>query len=122
MAQPEKSTKVEITGDDVQQFKTFEEMKLKDEVLRGIYNYGFEKPSLIQQKGIVPIIRGRDLVAQAQSGTGKTATFCIALLQMIDLTLNRTQEQYRMKKFAVSSKSGSTYMCMVPLIIGKCTN
>ncbi|KAA6383825.1 MAG: putative Eukaryotic initiation factor 4A [Streblomastix strix] len=91
MTQPEKSKKAEITGDDVQQFKTFEEMKLKDEVLRGIYSYGFEKPSLIQQKGIVPIIRGRDLVAQAQSGTGKTATFSIALLQMIDLTLNRTQ-------------------------------
>jgi ATP-dependent RNA helicase len=83
--------KQEIQGDEMPLFKTFEDMKLKEEVLRGIYSYGFEKPSLIQQKGIVPIMRGRDLVAQAQSGTGKTATFSIALLQMIDLNLTRTQ-------------------------------
>lgn len=66
-------------------------MKLKDEVLRGIYSYGFEKPSVIQQKGILPIIRGRDVVAQAQSGTGKTATFSIACLQKVDPTLPETQ-------------------------------
>ena len=66
-------------------------MDLKESVLRGIYSYGFEKPSVIQQKGIVPIIRGRDLIAQAQSGTGKTATFSIACLQKVDPSLNYTQ-------------------------------
>jgi ATP-dependent RNA helicase len=64
-------------------YRTFEEMKLKEDVLRGVYSYGFEKPSVIQQKGIVPMIQGRDLLAQAQSGTGKTATFAISLLQKI---------------------------------------
>ena len=66
-------------------------MGLKDEVLRGIYSYGFEKPSVIQQKGIVPIIRGRDLIAQAQSGTGKTGTFSIAILQIVDPSKPFTQ-------------------------------
>merc|ERR1719336_1959762 len=58
-------------------------MKLKDELLRGIYAYGFEKPSYIQQRGIIPVVKGHDTIAQAQSGTGKTATFSIAALQCI---------------------------------------
>ena len=44
---------------------------------------GFEKPSAIQQRAIKPIVKGRDVIAQAQSGTGKTATFSISLLQSI---------------------------------------
>ena len=47
-------------------------MNLKEELLRGIYAYGFEKPSAIQQRAIVPCIKGLDVIAQAQSGTGKT--------------------------------------------------
>ena len=54
--------------------------------LRGIYAYGFEKPSAIQQRAIKPIIKGRDVIAQAQSGTGKTATFSISILQVKPLT------------------------------------
>lgn len=65
--------------------KSFEDMNLKDDILRGIYAYGFERPSSIQQKGIDPIIEGRDVIAQSQSGTGKTATFAISLLQKLDL-------------------------------------
>jgi translation initiation factor 4A len=66
-------------------------MGLKEHLLRGIYAYGFEKPSSIQQRGIVPCIRGRDVIAQAQSGTGKTATYAIAILQRIDPELKATQ-------------------------------
>ena len=44
-------------------------MELPEELLRGIYSYGFEKPSAIQQRAIKPTISGRDLIAQAQSGT-----------------------------------------------------
>lgn len=61
-------------------------MGLKEELLRGIYGYGFERPSAIQQRGIVPILGERDVIAQAQSGTGKTATFAIGILQKIDLS------------------------------------
>lgn len=63
---------------------SFEELNLNPDLLRGIYAFGFEKPSIIQQKGIVPVIAKKDTIAQAQSGTGKTATFSIGLLQLID--------------------------------------
>jgi len=63
---------------------SFDDMGLKKELLRGIYGYGFERPSAIQQRGIMPVIEGRDTIAQAQSGTGKTATFSIAALQKIN--------------------------------------
>ena len=66
-------------------------MSLRDELLRGIYSYGFEKPSAIQMRGILPILDGNDTIAQAQSGTGKTATFAIATLQKVDLALNACQ-------------------------------
>merc|ERR1712218_77650 len=64
---------------------------LKEELLRGIYAYGFEKPSAIQQRAIVPCIKGLDVIAQAQSGTGKTATFSIAILEKIDTGLRECQ-------------------------------
>jgi translation initiation factor 4A len=66
-------------------------MGLKDDLLRGIYAYGFEKPSAIQQRGIMPILAGHDTIAQAQSGTGKTATFSISVLQSINLSQKATQ-------------------------------
>lgn len=64
-------------------YESFEDMDLKDNLLRGIYAMGYEKPSIIQQKGIKAIIDGGDLIAQSQSGTGKTATFSIGLLECI---------------------------------------
>merc|ERR1712127_83215 len=70
---------------------SFDDMSLTDDLLRGIYAYGFEKPSAIQQRAIMPILAGNDTIAQAQSGTGKTATFSISILQQIELKLNRTQ-------------------------------
>ena len=70
---------------------TFEALNLKEDLLRGIYAYNFEKPSAIQQRAIIPIIRGRDVIAQAQSGTGKTATFAISALQSLDMNNRETQ-------------------------------
>ncbi|XP_042911685.1 eukaryotic initiation factor 4A-I isoform X2 [Parasteatoda tepidariorum] len=69
----------------------FDDMNLREELLRGIYAYGFEKPSAIQQRAIIPCIKGLDVIAQAQSGTGKTATFSIAILQKIDTSLRECQ-------------------------------
>jgi superfamily II DNA/RNA helicase len=59
----------------------WELLQLKMSVLRGIHLCGFEKPSPIQEKAIPSMIEGRDVVAQAQSGTGKTGAFCISVLQ-----------------------------------------
>ncbi|KAJ1024098.1 hypothetical protein NDA16_002937 [Ustilago loliicola] len=79
------------SSEEVKVASTFDAMGLKEDLLRGIYAYNFEKPSAIQQRAILPIIRGRDVIAQAQSGTGKTATFSISMLQSIDTTLRETQ-------------------------------
>lgn len=70
---------------------SFDDMNLKEELLRGVYAYGFEKPSAIQQRAILPCIKGHDVIAQAQSGTGKTATFSIAILQQIDTSIMECQ-------------------------------
>jgi len=70
---------------------SFDDMGLKDDLLRGIYAYGFEKPSAIQQRGILPMISGKDTIGQAQSGTGKTATFAISMLQRLDLKVKECQ-------------------------------
>ncbi|XP_057336509.1 eukaryotic initiation factor 4A-I-like [Microplitis mediator] len=71
--------------------ESFDDLNLKDELLRGIYAYGFEKPSAIQARAILPCIKGHDVIAQAQSGTGKTATFSISILQQIDTSINECQ-------------------------------
>lgn len=63
----------------------FSSMKLKEDLLRGLYAYGFEKPSAIQQRAVVPILSGRDVIAQAQSGTGKTSMIALTLCQMVDI-------------------------------------
>merc|ERR1711916_394467 len=67
--------------------ESFDDMGLQESLLRGIYAYGFERPSAIQQRAIVPILTGRDVIAQAQSGTGKTATFTISILQSVDTAI-----------------------------------
>lgn len=47
---------------------SFDAMDLKEPLLRGIYAYGFEKPSAIQQRAIMPCVKKHDVIAQAQSG------------------------------------------------------
>ena len=70
---------------------SFEDMHLKEGLLRAIYAYGWEKPSYVQQKGIIPVVNGRDSIIQAQSGTGKTGTFSIATLQTVDQNIKSCQ-------------------------------
>ena len=80
------------TYDASYEISSFDELENIDHnILRGIFGYGFEKPSPIQRKAIKPIIAGRDIIAQAQSGTGKTATFSIGALASINLKDNNTQ-------------------------------
>lgn len=80
-----------IQSEGSEAIETFDDMNLPDAILRGIYAYGFEKPSAIQQRAIRPIIEGRDLIAQAQSGTGKTATFSIGALSALAPNLRECQ-------------------------------
>lgn len=82
---------VEEKDSNIQVFEKWEDMDLPPNILRGVYSYGYEIPSPIQKKAIRPIIDGKDLIAQAQSGTGKTATFAIGSLSSIDVSLKSTQ-------------------------------
>ena len=65
-------------------YESFDDMSLNENLLRGIYGFGFEKPSEIQKKAIGHVIEGGDVIGQAQSGTGKTGAFTIGLLNRID--------------------------------------
>jgi len=71
--------------------QSWDELDLNPDLLRGIYSAGFEKPSPIQRRAIKPIMDGKDVIAQAQSGTGKTATFTIGALSHVDVDVNETQ-------------------------------
>lgn len=62
----------------------FEDLGLDTRILRAITEMGFEEPSPIQAKAIPEVMSGRDVIGQAQTGTGKTAAFGIPLLQKID--------------------------------------
>ena len=73
------------------EINNWDELEIEPNLLRGIYAYGFEKPSPIQRKAIKPMVDGKDIIAQAQSGTGKTATFTIGSLSKINLEQNETQ-------------------------------
>lgn len=76
---------------DEKSIENWDEMKLSENLLRGIYAYGFEKPSEIQKKSIPPLMEGRDIIAQAQSGMGKTGAFSIGTLSRIDVTKSEIQ-------------------------------
>jgi len=76
---------------DYEAWDDIEELQDRTDILRGIYGYGFEKPSPIQKRAIRPFMLGHDIIAQAQSGTGKTGCFAIGTLYRIDPKLNAIQ-------------------------------
>ena len=76
---------------DIKEYDLFDNMDLKLNLLKGIFSHGFEKPSPVQKKAIVPIIKGTECIVHAQSGVGKTGVFSIAMLQVIDESINATQ-------------------------------
>jgi len=77
--------------DSSYEISSWDELDIDPNILRGIYAYGYEKPSPIQRKAIRPIIAGKDIIGQAQSGTGKTATFSIGALSTLRLSEQNTQ-------------------------------
>ena len=77
--------------DELKIYDTFDEMGLKDDLIRGIYSYGFETPSKIQQVAIVPMSKHTDILAQSQSGTGKTGAFVIGSLSVVDISIKAPQ-------------------------------
>lgn len=82
---------IEVVNNWDESVTSFDALDLKPDLIRGIFGYGYSKPTPIQSKGILPLLKGRDTIAQAQSGTGKTGTFAIASLQIIDESSLNTQ-------------------------------
>jgi translation initiation factor 4A len=82
---------LETPQSDPKKYESFDEMDLHDNLVRGIYAYGFEHPSKIQQLAVVPMSTHTDILAQSQSGTGKTGAFTIGSLSVIDITVKAPQ-------------------------------
>lgn len=91
---------VDIVSNNGEKCTSFDDLNINDNLKKGIYAYGWEKPSKIQEVGIKPVIDGKDCIIQAQSGTGKTGTFCISCLSKVNpeiksceiLTISPTRE------------------------------
>ena len=77
--------------DELKRYESFDEMGLKDDLIRGVYSYGFETPSKIQQLAIMPMSKHTDILAQSQSGTGKTGAFTIGSLSVVDISIKAPQ-------------------------------
>jgi len=115
---------------DKKEYETFEtwedsNLNLNENLLRGIYSHGFSKPSPIQQKSIISIINGKDIIAQAQSGTGKTGAFSIGALQRINVDEHKTQllllsptRELAMQSYNVISSLSKNMKINIKLFIG----
>jgi superfamily II DNA/RNA helicase len=107
-------------------FNSWDELDIDINILRGIYSYGFEKPSPIQSKSIISIANGKDIIAQAQSGTGKTAAFSVGTLSHINvkersnqaLILAPTHELALQISSVISSLSSLMTGIVIKTIIG----
>lgn len=95
---------------------TWDDFGLNPALLRGIYTYGFEKPSDIQKKAIPHILTGRDIIGQAQSGTGKTGAFTISAIQQIDITKDITQVVIVLPTHELVSQTLSVIQSLTPFI------
>jgi superfamily II DNA/RNA helicase len=91
MLQEKENNIIDNNINNIETFTKWDELDIDTAILRGIYAYGFENPSPIQSKSIKTIIKGKDIIAQAQSGTGKTAAFSIGALAKINTNKNTTQ-------------------------------
>jgi translation initiation factor 4A len=97
---------------------SWDELDISSELLRGIYAYGFEKPSPIQCIAIKPIIDRKDIIAQAQSGTGKTATFSIGALSRVDLTSNTTQVLILSPTHELTKQTAKVVKSLASMMVG----
>jgi translation initiation factor 4A len=110
----------------LQEVRSFEELNLPDEVLKGIYAHGWDKPSAIQRKAILPILKGNDIIAQAQSGTGKTGTFSISALSIVDVKIESPQvlmlspvKDLAMQTYKIVKSLGQYTGIKTSLLVGK---
>ena len=86
-------TNIEDNSYTPKEFDKWEDLEgiISEEIMRGIYGHGFDSPSVIQRKALLTIFDKKDIIAQAQSGTGKTGVFTIGVLQKVNTEINKTQ-------------------------------
>ena len=115
-----------FTQEELTTVTKWDDMGLKPSVLRGVYGMGFENPSPIQSRAILPVVKGRDVIGQAQSGTGKTGCFTIAALERTDpeqrctqvLILSPTRELSQQTKKVVDTIGASLRGLRTQLLVG----
>ena len=95
---------------------TWDDFGLKTELLRGIFSFGYEKPSDIQKKAIPHILKRKDIIGQAQSGTGKTGAFTISALQLIDTSKDFTQALFILPTHELVSQTCSVIASLTPFM------
>ena len=89
---PEDDTEIIIeSSEKLEIVQSFDELNLSEELLRGVYAYGFDKPSAVQKRAILPILQSKDVIVQSQSGTGKTCVFSLGALHCVDLSNREPQ-------------------------------
>ena len=88
---PSKDMRVKTEDVTATKGNDFEDYFLKRELLMGIFEAGFERPSPIQEEAIPIALAGRDILARAKNGTGKTAAFIIPTLEKVDATKSAIQ-------------------------------
>lgn len=108
----------EVLIDASFKISSWDELEINTKLLRGIYAYGFEKPSPVQQQAIKPLIMGKDIVIQAQSGTGKTATFTIGALANVDVTNNNTQVLILSPTKELTIQTAKVFECLGSMMEG----
>jgi translation initiation factor 4A len=116
--------KIEETK-ELETFTSWDDIELQPKLLRGIYAYGFEKPSPIQQKTVLSLASKKDVIGQARSGTGKTGAFSVGSLQIVDPKKNETQvliishtHELAGQNFEVVSSIGSFMKIRTHTLIG----
>ncbi len=80
-----------LVSQSEEQIVTFDDLGLSDEVLHAVHDLGFESPTPIQERSIPVVLSGKDMIGQAQTGTGKTAAFALPILSKIDCNKNCIQ-------------------------------
>ena len=113
--------------DSINKFENWDSdlLNLRPNLLRGIYAIGFETPSPIQKEAIIPVTKKRDIMAQAQSGTGKTGAFCIGSLQIVDEGLSKPQilmisptRELAFQTYEVLEKLGNFMEIKIHMLVG----
>src|SRR5512136_1247868 len=81
-----------VAGEKIQmEIQSFKDLPLRLEVQKGIEELGFEELFPIQAQAIGPLLEGRDVIGQAQTGTGKTAAFGVPMVEKLDPDTRKVQ-------------------------------